>query len=51
VEKVLEGHQVSPATSLDAVLEADRAARIRAAELVAPGATLAFPGTVAPASA
>ena len=51
VEKVLGGHQVSPATSLDAVLEADRTARIRAAELVAPGATLASPRAVAPASA
>jgi 1-deoxy-D-xylulose-5-phosphate reductoisomerase len=51
VEKVLGGHSASPATSLDAVLDADRTARIRAAELVSPGAALAFPGTVAPASA
>jgi 1-deoxy-D-xylulose-5-phosphate reductoisomerase len=51
VEKVLEGHRVSPATSLDAVLEADRAARVRASELVAPGAALASTRTVAPSPA
>jgi len=51
VEKVLGGHRASRATSLDAVLEADRTARIRAAELVAPGAALASTRTVAPASA
>ncbi len=51
VEKVLEGHRVSPATSLEAVLEADRAARIRATELVAPGAALASTRTVAPSPA
>jgi 1-deoxy-D-xylulose-5-phosphate reductoisomerase len=51
VEKVLRGHRPSPATSLDAVLEADGEARLRAAELVAPGATLAFTGTVAPSPA
>ena len=51
VERVLGGHRPSPATSLDAVLYADREARLRAAELVAPGATLAFTGTVAPSPA
>ena len=51
VERVLAGHRPSPATSLDAVLDADREARQRAAELVAPGATLAFTGTVAPSPA
>ena len=51
VEKVLAGHRPSPATSLDAVLDADREARVRAAELVSPGAPLAFTGTVAPSPA
>src|SRR5690606_2825391 len=34
VERVLADHPVSPATTLEAVLEADREARRRAAELV-----------------
>jgi 1-deoxy-D-xylulose-5-phosphate reductoisomerase len=51
VEKVLAGHRPSPATSLDAVLDADREARLRAAELVSPGAPFAFTGTVAPSPA
>ena len=51
VEKVLGALDASPATSLDAVLQADRAARERATELVAPGAPLASRGTVAPARA
>ncbi|MBK9087544.1 MAG: 1-deoxy-D-xylulose-5-phosphate reductoisomerase [Holophagales bacterium] len=51
VEKVLAGHRPSPATSLDAVLDADREARLRAAELVSSGAPLAFTGTVAPSPA
>ncbi|MBK6406904.1 MAG: 1-deoxy-D-xylulose-5-phosphate reductoisomerase [Holophagales bacterium] len=51
VEKVLAGHRPSPATSLDAVLDADREARLRAAELVSPGAPLALTGTVAPSPA
>ena len=51
VEKVLGSHRPSPATSLDAVLDADREARLRAAELVSPGAPLAFTGTVAPSPA
>lgn len=51
VEKVLAGHRPSPATSLDAVLDADREARLRAAELVSPGAPLASTGTVAPTPA
>jgi 1-deoxy-D-xylulose-5-phosphate reductoisomerase len=51
VERVLADHPVSPATTLEAVLEADREARRRAADLVASGAPLASPRTVAPASA
>jgi len=51
VERVLADHPVSPATTLEAVLEADREARRRAAELVSSGAPLASPRTVAPASA
>jgi 1-deoxy-D-xylulose-5-phosphate reductoisomerase len=51
VEKVLAGHRPSPATSLDAVLDADCEARLRAAELVSPGAPLASTATVAPAPA
>ena len=51
VERVLADHPVSPASTLEAVLEADREARRRAAELVASGAPLASPRTVAPASA
>lgn len=51
VERVLAEHPVSPASTLEAVLEADREARRRAADLVASGAPLAFPRTVAPASA
>jgi len=48
VERVLEGHRVSPAASLEAVLAADREARLQAAELLGSGAPLASPGTVAP---
>ena len=51
VERVLAEHPVSPASTLEAVLEADREARRRAADLVASGAPLASPRTVAPASA
>jgi 1-deoxy-D-xylulose-5-phosphate reductoisomerase len=51
VERVLAEHPVSPASSLEAVLEADREARRRTADLVASGAPLASPRTVAPASA
>ncbi len=51
VERVLADHPVSPASTLEAVLEADREARRRAADLVASGAPLASPRTVAPASA
>lgn len=51
VERVLANHPVSPATTLEAVLEADREARRRAADLVSSGAPLASPRTVAPASA
>ncbi len=51
VERVLADHPVSPASTLEAVLEADREARRRAADLVASGAPLASSRTVAPASA
>ncbi len=51
VERVLADHPVSPASTLEAVLEADREARRRAADLVASGVPLASPRTVAPASA
>ncbi len=51
VERVLAEHPVSPASTLEAVLEADREARRRAADLVASGALLASPRTIAPASA
>jgi len=51
VERVLADHPVSPASTLEAVLEADREARRRADDLVASGAPLASPRTVAPASA
>jgi 1-deoxy-D-xylulose-5-phosphate reductoisomerase len=48
VERVLEGHRVSPATSLEAVLDADREARRLASGLLASGATLVSTGTPAP---
>lgn len=51
VEKVLGGHRSSPAASLEAVLDADREARLVASGLVARGAALASPRTVAPSPA
>ena len=48
VEKVLERHRVSPAASLEAVLEADGEARRLASGLLASGATYVSNGTPAP---